>query len=71
LDYLVLEKSRFSGGGLVRVARRPVKVAWLIPAFRQTSSTVTPSSPCRKMKAICCSLNRDFFMEYSSPRPGG
>ena len=25
---------------------------------------------CRRMKAICCSLNRDFFMENPSVRPG-
>lgn len=28
-------------------------------ASRQTSSTVVPSSACRRMKAICCSLNFD------------
>jgi hypothetical protein len=39
------------------------KVASLMPALRHTSSTRVPSSACRKMKAICCSLNRDFFME--------
>ena len=33
----------------------------------QTSSTVVPSSACRRMKAICCSLNRDFFMENPPP----
>jgi len=36
---------------------------WIeIPALRQTSSTVVPSSNCFNMKAICCSLNLDFFM---------
>src|SRR5260370_656981 len=38
-----------------------------MPALRQTSSTVVPSSACRKMKAICCSLNRDLFMENPPP----
>lgn len=32
-----------------------------MPALRQTSSTVVPSSVCFSMKAICCSLNLDFF----------
>ena len=40
------------------------------PALRQTSSTVLPSSACRKMKAICCSLNRDLYTRYFS-LPGG
>ena len=31
-----------------------------MPGSRQTSATATPSSPCFKIKAICCSLNLDF-----------
>ena len=45
-------------------------VASLIPTLRHTSSTVTPSSACRNTNATCCSLNRDFFMENPSARPG-
>jgi len=33
-----------------------------MPAFRQVSSTETPSSACRRIKAICCSLNFDLFI---------
>jgi len=32
-----------------------------MPAFRQTSSTVVPSSACFNMNAICCSLNLLFL----------
>lgn len=38
------------------------KVASLFPAFRQTSGTGVPSSAWRNMKAICASVNFDFFM---------
>src|SRR6478752_8758626 len=41
-------------------------VAWLIPAFRQTSATAKPSSACFKTNAICASENFDAFMELSS-----
>jgi hypothetical protein len=41
-----------------------------MPAFRHTSSTRVPSSACRKVNAICCSLNRDFFMENPPPDQG-
>ena len=34
-------------------------------AFRQTSATATPSSPCFRIKAICCSLNLDFFIGHA------
>src|SRR5262249_7980801 len=39
----------------------------LIPALRQISPTAVPSSPCRRMKAICASVNFDLFMVL--PRP--
>src|SRR5215831_4938531 len=42
-------------------------VASLIPALRQISPTAVPSSPCRRMKAICASVNFDLFMVL--PRP--
>jgi len=42
-----------------------------IPAFRQTSSADTPSSAWRRMNAICCSLNLDFFMTKTSRLPTG
>jgi hypothetical protein len=49
--------SRFISGG-----NRPAYfffqlklVAWLIPAFRQISATVAPSSPCLMMNAFCAS----------------
>jgi hypothetical protein len=38
-----------------------------MPALRQTSPTVVPSSACRRMNAICASLNFDLFMVL--PRP--
>jgi hypothetical protein len=42
-----------------------------IPAFRQTSATAVPSSACRSIKAICCSLNRAVFMENPPPDRDG
>jgi hypothetical protein len=33
-------------------------------------TVVVPSSACRRIKAICCSLNRDFCLEKSSAGPG-
>ena len=42
-------------------------MASLIPALRQISPTAVPSSPCRRMKAICASVNFDLFMVL--PRP--
>src|SRR5215467_12196180 len=42
-------------------------MASLIPALRQISPTAVPSSPCRRMKAICASVNLDLFMVL--PRP--
>src|SRR5262249_8339567 len=44
-----------------------VNVASLIPALRQISPTAVPSSPCRRMRAICASVNFDLFMVL--PRP--
>src|SRR6266536_3263128 len=38
-----------------------------MPALRHTSPTAVPSSPCRRMKAICASENFDLFMVR--PRP--
>src|SRR6266516_5486973 len=38
-----------------------------MPALRHTSPTAVPSSPCRRMKAICASENFDLFMVL--PRP--
>jgi len=37
------------------------------PAFRQISPTAVPSSPCRRMKAICDSVNFDLFMVLARP----
>jgi hypothetical protein len=34
---------------------------------RHTSATAVPSSACRNTNAICCSLNRDFFIKRSVP----
>ena len=47
------------------------KVAWLIPAFRQTSATDVPSSVCLMMNAFCASVNFDAFIRLrSSPSQG-
>mgnify|MGYP007135350194 CR=1 FL=1 len=47
----------------------PVEVvAWLIPAFRQISATVVPSSPCLMMNAFCASVNCDALIT-SAPLP--
>ena len=36
--------------------------AWKMPIFRHTSSTDVPASVCCNANAICCSVNRDFFI---------
>ena len=36
-------------------------VAWLIPAFRQTSAIGIPASPCFSTNAFCASVNLDAF----------
>jgi hypothetical protein len=35
------------------------------------TSRAAPSSPCFRMKAICCSENLDFFMENAPPVQDG
>src|SRR6266436_4663349 len=40
-------------------------VAWAMPILRQISSTGVPSSCCFRAKAICSSVNRDFFTTCS------
>jgi hypothetical protein len=39
-------------------------VAWEMPNFRQTSSTLIPDSACLSAKAICASVNFDFFKVF-------
>src|SRR5262249_60545261 len=39
----------------------------LPPALQKISPPAVPSSPCRRMKAICASVNFDLFMVL--PRP--
>ena len=43
------------------------KVCSEIPIFRQTSMTRIPASTCRKAKAICFSVNFDFFIRDLLP----
>src|SRR5579883_1968643 len=45
------------------------KVAWLIPAFRQTSETGIPSSLCLMMNAFCASENFDAFIAPGPVQP--
>jgi hypothetical protein len=54
-----------------RASDHRTSCASLIPAFLHTSATDAPSSACRNTNAICCSLNRDFFMENPSPDQDG
>ena len=41
-----------------------------IPAFRQISSTLVPSSNGLRINAICCSVNLDLFMAKILGSPG-
>ena len=45
-------------------------VAWLMPGFRQISSTGFPSSPCRITNAFCASENFDRLILIAPPQPG-
>jgi len=44
------------------------RVLTLTPILRQTSSTAVPASACCSAKAICWSVNFDFFIGYGPSR---
>jgi hypothetical protein len=51
--------------------RQLKNVGWLIPAFRHTSVTGTPSSRCLMMNAFCASVNFDAFIASDPVQPEG